>query len=86
MLTEGVFLFHDNAPVHKALIAQDAIRACGFQQVNQPSYSPDVASSDCCRFRYVESLLYGRSFKDEKPTQVTGETHIWKTFKTGITS
>jgi len=40
-LSMGVSLLHDNAPVHKSFVAQQAIRDCGFVQPNhRPAYSP----------------------------------------------
>ena len=36
--TKGVLLQHDNAPVHKSRIAQAAVCACGFEQINHPPY------------------------------------------------
>jgi len=36
-------LLHDNAPVHNAKKVQTAIAECGFQEMNHPPYSPDLA-------------------------------------------
>ncbi|CAK9829792.1 Mariner Mos1 transposase [Anthophora retusa] len=41
-----VLLLHDNAPLHKSNIAIAALNQCGFQTLNQPLYSPDMACSD----------------------------------------
>lgn len=46
LVTRGVLLLHDNAPVHRSHVAQAAIRECGFEQLDHPPYSPDLASSD----------------------------------------
>ena len=45
-LAAGVLLLHDNAPMHKSKVAQAAIRACKFEHLNHPPYSPDLAPSD----------------------------------------
>ena len=45
-LSAGVLLLHDNAPVHMSAKSQAAIQRCGFQQLNHPPYSPDLAPSD----------------------------------------
>ena len=45
-LSCGILLLHDNAPVHRAAVAQAALHNRGFVDVNQPSYSPDIAPSD----------------------------------------
>ena len=58
-LSLSVWLFHDSAPVHKSLVAQQAVRDCGFLQLNHPAYSPDPAPSDCCLFRNLKSHLHG---------------------------
>ena len=44
-LSAGVLLVHDNAPVHMSAKSEAAIRQCGFQQLNHPPYSPDLAPS-----------------------------------------
>src|SRR5271156_189148 len=47
-LTAGVLLLHNTAPVHKSRVASAAIRECGYQEFNHPSYSPDLAPCDIC--------------------------------------
>ncbi|KAH0821121.1 hypothetical protein GEV33_001670 [Tenebrio molitor] len=39
----GILLLHDNAPVHKAGVVQDALKKLKFQELNHPPYSPDLA-------------------------------------------
>jgi len=39
LLTRGVMLLHDNAPVHKSKKVQTVILECGFQEMNHPPYS-----------------------------------------------
>jgi len=66
MLTAGVWLLHDNAPVHKSMIAQQAIRECGFLQPDHPACSPDLAPSDYYLFRnliFVDSAITIRTMK-----------------------
>ena len=37
-------LFHqDNAPAHKSVVAMAAVHDSGFELVDQPPYSPDLA-------------------------------------------
>ncbi|CAH2105734.1 unnamed protein product [Euphydryas editha] len=45
-LTKGVLLLHDNAPVHKSRVALPALLKVGFDILNHPPYSPDLAQSD----------------------------------------
>ena len=62
MLTAGVWLLHDNAPVRKSMIAQQAIHECGFLQLDHPAYSPDLAPSDYYLFRNLKSYLRGQRY------------------------
>ena len=65
MLTAGVWLLHDNAPVHKSMIAQQAIHECGFIKLDHPAYSPDLAPSDYYLFRNLKSYLRGQRYQDD---------------------
>jgi len=42
----GVFFLHDNAPAHWALATQKELAYLGFQCLDHPPYSPDLAPSD----------------------------------------
>ena len=44
--TNGVLFLHDNAPAHQALATQKKLAYLGFQCVDHPPYSPDLAPSD----------------------------------------
>jgi histone-lysine N-methyltransferase SETMAR len=37
---------HDNAPAHRALATQKKLACLGFQCLDHPPYSPDLAPSD----------------------------------------
>ena len=37
---------HDNAPAHRALATQQKLASLGFQCLDHPTYSPDLAPSD----------------------------------------
>jgi len=39
-VTKGVLFLHDNAPAHRALVIQKKL---GFQYLDHPPYSPDLA-------------------------------------------
>ena len=43
---KGVSFLHDNAPAHRALAAQKKLVYLGFQCLDHPPYSPDLAPSD----------------------------------------
>jgi histone-lysine N-methyltransferase SETMAR len=49
-VTKGVLFLHDNAPAHRALATQKKLAYLGFQCLDHPPYSPDLAPSDCHLF------------------------------------
>ncbi|KAI6659967.1 hypothetical protein LOD99_14307 [Oopsacas minuta] len=65
MLKGIPLILHDNAPSHKSHIAQEAIKDCGFKQVQHPSYSPDLALSDYYLFPIAKQALRARIFGDD---------------------
>ena len=64
MLTRRVWLVHDNAPVHKSTIAQQAVSNCRFVQLDHPAYSLDLAASDYYLLRNLKSHLRGVCYSD----------------------
>ena len=44
--TKGVLFHQDNAPTRKSVVAMAAVRDWGFELVDHPPYSPDLAPSD----------------------------------------
>ena len=42
-VSKGVLFHQDNAPAHKSTVAMAAIHECGFELVDHPPYSPDLA-------------------------------------------
>jgi len=65
-LSAGVLLLHDNAPVHMSAKSQAAIQQCGFQKLNHPPCSPDLASSDYFLFRVTKKFLRGKRFSSDE--------------------
>jgi len=55
----GVRLFHDNAPAHKSLVAQQLLCNCQFVQLNHPGYSLDLARSNYFLIRNLKYRLRG---------------------------
>jgi hypothetical protein len=45
-VTKGVLFVHDNAPAHRPLATQKKLAYLGFQCLDNPPYSPDLAPSD----------------------------------------
>ena len=48
--TSEVLFLHDNAPTHRALASQKKLAYLGFQCLDHPPYSPDLAPSDYLLF------------------------------------
>jgi len=44
--SKGVLFLHDSAPAHRALATQKKLAYLGFQYLDHPPYSPDLALSD----------------------------------------
>ena len=59
------FDLHDNAPVHKSLVAQQALCNCEFVQRNHPAYSLDLAPSNYFLIRNLKHRLHGTWLTDE---------------------
>lgn len=64
-MSKGVLLQHDNAPAHKSAIAQHAIRDCGYELIQHPPYSPDLAPSDFHLFPNMKKELSGNRFMND---------------------
>ena len=45
-VTKVVLFLHDKAPVHRTLATQKKLAYLGFQFLDHPPYSPDLAPSD----------------------------------------
>jgi len=43
---KGILFLHDNASAHRALATQKKLAYLGFQCLDNPPYSPDIAPSD----------------------------------------
>jgi len=61
-VTKGVLSLHNNVPAHRALATQKKLAYLGFQCLNHPPYSPDLAWSDYHLFPGLKKQLKGRPF------------------------
>lgn len=66
MLTKGVCLLQDNAPVHISHIAQMEALSCGYDILPHPPYSPDLAPSNFHLFPPLKSFMKGKRFEDDE--------------------
>ena len=58
-------MFHqDNAPAYMSVVAMAAARDCGFELIDHPPYSPDVAPSDYFLFLTMKKKhLAGKQYR-----------------------
>lgn len=61
-LAKGVLLLHDNAPIHTSRIVLAALHKAGFDILEHPPYSPDLAPSDYYLFPKLKKELRGKKF------------------------
>ena len=70
----GVLFLHDNAPAHRALATQKKLAYLGFQCLDHPPYSPDLAPSDCHLFPGLKKQLKGRHFSSDAEVIASAES------------
>jgi len=73
-VTKGVLL-HDNAPAHRALATQKKLAYLGFQCLDHPPYSLDLAQSDYHLFPGLKEQLKGCHFSSD--TEVIAAAETW---------
>jgi len=74
-VTKWVLFLHDNAPAHRALATQQKLANLGFQCLDHPPYSPDLAPSDYHLFHGLKKQLKGRHFSSN--AEVTAAAETW---------
>ena len=60
------FLYHDNAPAHRAFATQEFLDGMAVQLLEHPVYSPDLAPCDFGLFPYVKLGLKGGCFSSDE--------------------
>uniref|UniRef100_A0A8D2KSQ6 Tc1-like transposase DDE domain-containing protein n=1 Tax=Varanus komodoensis TaxID=61221 RepID=A0A8D2KSQ6_VARKO len=75
-LTTGVLLLQDNAPIHMAHVWKAAVQDCGFEEINHPPYSPDLAPSDYYLFPNLKKDLCGKRFSNDEELKVAINAHF----------
>jgi histone-lysine N-methyltransferase SETMAR len=55
--TKLFLFFHDNSPAHRALATQKKLANLGFQCLDHPSYSQELAQSDYHLFPGLKKQL-----------------------------
>jgi histone-lysine N-methyltransferase SETMAR len=75
LLSKTVLLLHDNARPHTARITVETINHMGFEVLERPAYSPDLAPSDYHLFGPLKNALRGRRFSTDE--EVRKAVHKW---------
>jgi len=73
--TKGVLFLHDNGPAHRA-IATQKMAYLGFQCLDLPPYSPDLAPSDYHVFPGLKKQLKVRHFSSDAEVIAAAETWL----------
>ena len=67
---------HDNALAHRALANPKKLTYLGFQCLDHPPYSPDLAPSDYHLFPGPKKQLKGRHFSSDAEVIAAAETWL----------
>jgi len=73
-VTKGVLFLHNNVPAHRALATRKKLAYLGFQCLDHPPYSPDLAPSDYHLFPGLKKQLKGRHFSSDAEVIAAAET------------
>ena len=65
-VTKGALFLHDNAPAHRALATQKKLAYLGFQCLDHPPYSPNLAPSDYHLFPELKKQLKVAIFRPKQ--------------------
>jgi transposase len=58
-----IILLHDNAKPHTENVTKELLADFGWEVLEHPPYSPDLAPSDYHLFRSMEHFLRGKKFQ-----------------------
>ena len=75
-VTKSVLFLHDNAPAHRTLATQKKLAYLGFQCLDYPPYSPDLALSDYHLFPGLKKQLKVHNFLSDAKVIATAETWL----------
>jgi len=75
-LTKLVLFSHDKAPAHRTLAIQKKLAYLGFQCLDHPPYSPDLAPSEYHLFPGLKKELKGRHFSSYAEVIAAAETWL----------
>jgi len=72
----GFLFLHDNTPAHRALAVRKKLAYLGFQCLDHPPYSPDLAPSNYHLFSGLKKQLKGRNFSSVAEVVFAEETWL----------
>jgi len=75
-VTKGVLFLHDNATANWALATQKKLAYLGFQCLEYPPYSLDLAPSDYHLFPGLKKQLKGRHFSSDAEVIAAADTWL----------
>ena len=75
-VTKVVLFFHDNAPAHRTLATQKKLAYLGFQCLDFPPYSPDLATLDYHLFLGLKKQLKVRHFSSGAEVIAAADTWL----------
>jgi histone-lysine N-methyltransferase SETMAR len=75
-VTKGVLFLHDNALAHRTPATQKKLAYKGFQCLDHPSNSPDLAPSDYHLFPGLKKQLKVRDFSSDAEVIAAAETRL----------
>ena len=75
-ITKGIFSLQDNALAHRTVSNQKKLAYLGFQCLDHPPYSLDMAPSEYYLFPGMKKQLKSRHFASDAEVIVAGETWL----------
>ena len=74
--TKGILFLHENTPAHRALATQKKLAYLGFQFLDHPPYSPDLAPSDYHLFPGLKKQMQVRHSSSDAEVIAAVETWL----------
>ena len=75
-VAKWVLFLHDNAPAHRAIATHNKLAYLGFQCLDHPPYSPDLAPSDYILFPGLKKQLKCCHFSSDAEVIAAAETWL----------
>ena len=75
-VTKAVLFFHNNVPAHRDLATQKKLAHLGFQCLDHPPYSLNLAPSDYLIFPGLKKQLKDRHFSSDAEVVAAAETWL----------